>query len=469
MEKEPQPESLATVAIKPDYPPSEVYGSEPPPAYHRSQSSAVQVAKIIAVTVVLVSVVLGGFILASAYVTANASCRELREELEMLSEVAERLPLQPEALVQEEPEARQTNDIQQQEKEKEKDASQESKDSDSDSSSESEDEEDEKPIHIRLPLQLDFDDLAGALMEQNQRSRMNCMVEKKRAEEVVDHKPKTVALPFGVNLTTDPRLERISGERMVIFCESGNMQRHIPQPQPQPQPDQQEDTIMIQPVMIPLVGNHYATHMPQQAQTMPPQRPMHPMEAMRPPMMQQEAPQDVPFPPLNVLHQIAQQIIAQRLMESQREQEEAQNTNDLSEESQQRPQGQHRFEMRPQMVPQRMPIPEEVLTQINRLPNRDMIVVQEQEQEEPQHEVRIVEQSRPNVPEYKARAQEYARGLPVQISVPMMQQEPQEQQEAASEETRPHYLQPRSIRSVDAIFKKDEAKRVKRCACDCAC
>lgn len=31
MEKEPQPESLATVTIKPDYPPSEVYSSEPPP------------------------------------------------------------------------------------------------------------------------------------------------------------------------------------------------------------------------------------------------------------------------------------------------------------------------------------------------------------------------------------------------------------------------------------------------------
>lgn len=80
-------------------------------------------------------------------------------------------------------------------------------------------------MRISLPLQLDFDDLASALMEKNQRSRMNCMVEKKRAEEIVDHKPKTVALPFGVNLTTDPRYERLSGERMVIVCESGNFQR----------------------------------------------------------------------------------------------------------------------------------------------------------------------------------------------------------------------------------------------------
>lgn len=95
----------------------------------------------------------------------------------------------------------------------------------SDSSSES--DEDERPIRIKLPLQLDFDDLAGALMEKNQKSRMNCIVEKKHAEEVVDHQPKTVALPFGVNLTTDPRYERLSGERMAIFCESGNVQRYL--------------------------------------------------------------------------------------------------------------------------------------------------------------------------------------------------------------------------------------------------
>lgn len=71
-------------------------------AYHRPQSSAVQVAKIVAVTVVIVSVVLGAFILASAYVQANASCRQLEQELELLSEAADRFqpPPQPEALVQ---------------------------------------------------------------------------------------------------------------------------------------------------------------------------------------------------------------------------------------------------------------------------------------------------------------------------------------------------------------------------------
>lgn len=55
-----------------------------------------------AVTVVIVSVVLGAFILASAYVQANASCRQLEQELELLSEAADRFqpPPQPEALIQ---------------------------------------------------------------------------------------------------------------------------------------------------------------------------------------------------------------------------------------------------------------------------------------------------------------------------------------------------------------------------------
>lgn len=57
------------------------------------------------------------------------------------------------------------------------------------------------------------------------RSRMNCIVEKRRAEELVDHQARNVRLPFGLNLTTDPRLERVTGERMAIFCESGNEHR----------------------------------------------------------------------------------------------------------------------------------------------------------------------------------------------------------------------------------------------------
>lgn len=54
---------------------------------------------------------------------------------------------------------------------------------------------------------------------------MNCVVERRRAEELVDSPPKTMQLPFGVNLTTDQKKQRITGERLAIFCESGSEPR----------------------------------------------------------------------------------------------------------------------------------------------------------------------------------------------------------------------------------------------------
>lgn len=98
-------------------------------------------------------------------------------------------------------------------------------DSNSDGTNSSDSDSEEDPIHLHLPVQLDLEQLAQALVEKHQKTKMNCIVEKKKAEEVVDHKPKTIKLPFGVNVTTDPRYEKISGERMVIICESGSLQR----------------------------------------------------------------------------------------------------------------------------------------------------------------------------------------------------------------------------------------------------
>lgn len=66
-------------------------------AYHRPKTAAVQVARIIAFTVVVVSIILGGFMLASSYVQANGY-RQHELELQLLSEAADKI--QPEALVQ---------------------------------------------------------------------------------------------------------------------------------------------------------------------------------------------------------------------------------------------------------------------------------------------------------------------------------------------------------------------------------
>lgn len=50
---------------------------------------------------------------------------------------------------------------------------------------------------------------------------MNCVVERRRTEEVVDAPAKTVQLPFGMNVSTDPKKQKITGERIAIFCDNG--------------------------------------------------------------------------------------------------------------------------------------------------------------------------------------------------------------------------------------------------------
>lgn len=233
---------------------------------------------------------------------------------------------------------------------------------------------------------------------------------------------------------------------------------------------------MIQPVVIPYGPiSPFQTHMPQQMRPQVPQQTVqmpHPMETLRPPMpsplmahqhqhqpqpqvqVQQEqqaqgSSQPIPiFPPNPFIQHLAQQILNQRMrMEIQRAQEEAQQEQSQREEIQV-PQKVLQGEMQSGEVvmAQRIPIPEEVLRQINRLPNHEVIVsVSEQEPEETPQELRIIQHPRQSAQEMNGR-QAYAKGLPVHIPVPMMQQqevqETQDQQEpqqvVSNEEIRPH-------------------------------
>ncbi|KAH1011540.1 hypothetical protein HUJ04_000889 [Dendroctonus ponderosae] len=586
MEKKHATESIASVTIKPDYTPSE-YCSEAPPAYLGPRNTSVQIAKIIASTVVVVAFIMGIVMLASAYVTATATCRQLEQDLELLGEVADRfenpnvgLP-QPEALKQDETKQKKRQSESTEIPKKDiKEIDDNSVDDDS-----SDDSSEEPKVHFKLPLQLDFDDLAGSLIAKNQRSKMNCIVEKKRAEEVVDHQPKTLRLPFGVNLTTDPRFERLTGERMIIICESGNMQSAQQPEKPQQNDDDddddddsEQDTIMIQPVMIPIPHTAFQTHMPQQMPPMQQQpqmemRPMHPMESMRPPMppmrpgmenMRPPMPQFRPamdmmrppmMPPMErrpmmeqprqpiekiiairqsyepvsqslepqrseepqrpqmmfipqqvqirvepqqsqqqseaspnpIIQHIIQQIIAQKIAESQRASQESQQPQENRDSvEQQRP-----MPVRPlpqRVMPNGFPIPEEVLTQLNRLPNNDRVIVavsepesSEEDSSEESGETQEMggQEQRPQPTAEMENRQAYVRRLPINMLANTMQQQGADQEEpqaAASEETRPHYVQPRSVSSDEPKSRATRSanpllgeKRVKRCACDCAC
>ncbi|XP_071558518.1 uncharacterized protein [Temnothorax nylanderi] len=272
MEKD-QPDSLATVAVVSEkmpqthshYAPSEVYSTtEPPPAYMRPpmKSTAVQIARIAAITLITMSVVLGSFILAASWVQARASCTPesiaaMQAELKFQQQnygsyqpQGEFLKhLQPEALVQEPVESKDslqslaapakkevepdTKDMKTQEGENSSKSDNENGDRDDDDDDYDDDEF--PPVHIKLPLQLDLDDIAGTLIQQA-RSRVSCVVERRRADEVMDGTGDN-----GLDNSTDPqRFQRLSGERVAILCESGS-----------PNQEQQEQE-MLTPIIVPL-------------------------------------------------------------------------------------------------------------------------------------------------------------------------------------------------------------------------
>lgn len=73
-----------------------------------------------------------------------------------------------------------------------------------------------KRVHIKLPLDFDLSELAHNIMMNNQKSRMNCVVERRRTEDVEEPKPN----PFNIFMN-EPKKEKVTGERIAIFCETG--------------------------------------------------------------------------------------------------------------------------------------------------------------------------------------------------------------------------------------------------------
>uniref|UniRef100_A0A1I8Q0H1 Genetic suppressor element-like domain-containing protein n=1 Tax=Stomoxys calcitrans TaxID=35570 RepID=A0A1I8Q0H1_STOCA len=333
--------SMTTVQMKADYAASEVYStaSEPPPlgffnfnpqqAYKR-QSNSVKIAKITAFTIIVSSFILGAFILASSYLQAKASCDQvqaldsvLEKELmlETLQQVNKELP-RAEALLGRE----NVNDddlqslnkmetVKKVEIKAEQATPSEEEFSMNKINSDSEEAEVMQKYPGKIPLELDLSDLAAALLQNNKKSRMNCVVERKHAEELVDSPSKTVALPFGMNLTTEPKKARITGERISIFCESGNESKEqdsSKSSRSEDDDDSDEDVESIRPMFFPFqrvpipfgpIPNRFPlTHMPQRMEPMmprhqPEQLPGFLRQMPPPPPPFQQLPMRPPMPP----------------------------------------------------------------------------------------------------------------------------------------------------------------------------
>ncbi|CAL8120127.1 unnamed protein product [Orchesella dallaii] len=244
MEKQQNCDSMTTVTVK-DFNPQMDY-QEPPPAYRPMKTSPmVQVAKIVAIAAVAIAGMLSFSIVFSAWLTNN-SCQQQLHQLQHQQQ-HQQFAAQPsfEALIQPESlksllalgttgpaPASLTKEDNDNEKANDLDSA-ESKTSDNasknDSSSSSEEEDnnsgEEAVTMLKLPVELSFQE---HMFERNHRSHMNCIIEKKKAEEIVDEQSKPLPALLGINMSTDPRYLHFTGEKMAISCDSGNDHHHAP-------------------------------------------------------------------------------------------------------------------------------------------------------------------------------------------------------------------------------------------------
>ncbi|XP_059053803.1 bromodomain-containing protein 4 isoform X2 [Achroia grisella] len=557
MEKEHQPDSMATITMKPEYPPSEVYStSEPPPAYRHRVSSSVQIARIAALTVVAASFILGAFILASSWVAARASCHQLEQLDAMLDKelALEGRAYGNDGLIADEPlpvgnahalhgvpppsaapvstsssqpvlgdnqvkddalnhaESKIDEDKLQKidednTKNESPNSSSDESSAESDSSAEEEDEFDSavRPM-LKLPIQFDLDELAGAfLANNNQKGRMNCVVERRRED------PMEKRFPFNILGAFAPRSAQ--AERIAIICHGGDEPRPVNMfPEPQ-----------SQVFAFPLSGPVRLPLRPQAERAPPPPQAAEPRMPPFMPLAHRQAPFPLPMPWDSSEEQMGapremrihvQRVIAipgPQNMPPQPEslprfmppnmppQPEAVNRFVSPPAMPQGPEQNEQPTVLHQFVPQTAPTqeleqpemkkvslegtpmqmpwslsPQELFAIRQNVEDTAATQHRDQQIDNDMQEVKTIMNSLAAAAEAEAQAQAEEQ---------QRQDEQRRQAEQVSQEAdvpraprtlllpqdvdeRPHFMQPRSVRSVDALLHRE--KRIKRCACDCA-
>ncbi|CAH0761169.1 unnamed protein product [Diatraea saccharalis] len=524
MEKEHQPDSMATITMKPEYPPSEVYSaSEPPPAYRQRVSSSVQIARIAALTVVAASFILGAFILASSWVAARSSCHQLEQLDAMLDkELAlegraygndgllpdEPLPVanahalhgvppplastttsqsnQPQASDSQvkddalnQAESKVDEDKLQKIDDKNEPATSSSEESsESDSSAEDEEELDAIRPMFKLPIQFDLDELAGAFLANNQKGRMNCVVERRHDD------PMERRFPFNILGAFAPR--NAHAERVAIICHGGDEPRamgNFPEPQSQvfafplsgparlplrPQERAPASDALIPPPFGPMRRPApFPLPMPwdssEEQMGAPREMRIHVQRVIAIP-----APHNMPPPPENMgpfappppppqQHQqneqasVLHQFVPQPAPTQELEQPEVQ-------------------KIQMDGTPVHMNLPWELTPEDIHVIHRtaqDAAASQRREQQadNDMQEVKTIVNTLAAAVEADAEAQAQAEERHRQEAAEPAPRAPRTLLLPQDMDERPHYMQPRSVRSVDSLLQNE--KRVKRCACSC--
>ncbi|KAK6630700.1 hypothetical protein RUM44_002869 [Polyplax serrata] len=162
----------------------------------------------------------------------------------------------------------------------------------------------------------DLDEIANILMQKNIKGNVNCIVEKRRNEELVDHAPMflnlpSANLPFGLNITTPPRLQHLTGERMIVICKGDEDEEKDTSDEGSNENDKAEE---LQPIIFPL-PNHLLSQVQQIPQIIPLSSILqHIQQQQQPqPVRQIALPQQIPVQQLPVQQIPIQQIPVQQI------------------------------------------------------------------------------------------------------------------------------------------------------------
>jgi hypothetical protein len=407
-------DSMTSVTVK-DYSPAPEY-QDPPPAYKNASlksSPMVQVTKIVAVAVVAIAGMLSFALVFSAWLSSsnsnNTACQYQQSPLEALLPpealksmlvLGQGLPhMSAEALV-----APQGNDLESAES-KVEDKSNNNKDKDSSEEDNSNSGEDSSDSLFKFPVELN---LHEHMFERNHRSHMNCIIEKKKAEEIVDEQSKPLPPLLGINMSTDPRYLHFTGEKMAISCDSGNDHRQAPP-------------------MSGMEGRPPPPNMANLAMRMePPQQNMIPMSSSGSNSI-----------PIHIIGPIPLTKAESQQFQAQAQQQHMPQF--FNQQSHGSPFGMPPVHMIPVLVPN---------GQSGSVEESDRIYLEPQGPQMPPH---LIHPQQLNVGAQSNEIRERALPYPIPI---MPRQHAQ------------HIIRPRS---TDSVLEAAANKRVKRCACDCAC
>ncbi|KAG8200726.1 hypothetical protein JTE90_022336 [Oedothorax gibbosus] len=163
-----------------------------PPAYDKPVSTTLKVARILSVTLLAVTTIIGVMVLLGIYIRQqqHCTCDNSRGEMVSASQVQ---PLSAARIDRMDHENTFTTD--------DKDA--------------------KKGKELSKPLKLELDAALGTILKdpKNKKAEVNCVAETRKASQVIHQDPKMLMTPFG-NFTTDPKLVQVMGERMVMTCVS---------------------------------------------------------------------------------------------------------------------------------------------------------------------------------------------------------------------------------------------------------